>query len=202
MITTAMLTSTVRTSLQEEARLTFATTHYAELKTIARADQRFATAAVGFDTAALRPTYELQVSDEHRCVGSFLICVVTSDSTSGRSQVAHMGHASCIVVALVVNLICRHQWMEAPHCSHCSCRSTCRSAAAHVWRFARCWTKLEPWDLRCRSQWGEVGESNALDIARGLGLPTPIYNAARELMEQEVTHARTAEQTGALMVRR
>jgi hypothetical protein len=53
----------------------------------------------------------------------------------------------------------------------------------------------------CCSQWGEVGESNALDIAAGLGLPKSIYNAARLTMEEEVTHANTVEQTGALLVR-
>ena len=44
---------------QEGARLTFATSHFAELKAMAQTDERFATSAVEFDTVALKPTYKL-----------------------------------------------------------------------------------------------------------------------------------------------
>jgi dsDNA-specific endonuclease/ATPase MutS2 len=44
---------------QQGARLTFATSHFAELKAMAQTDERFATSAVELDTVALKPTYQL-----------------------------------------------------------------------------------------------------------------------------------------------
>ncbi len=42
-----------------QARLTFATTHHAALKELARRDGRFANASMEFDVATARPTYRL-----------------------------------------------------------------------------------------------------------------------------------------------
>jgi DNA mismatch repair protein MutS2 len=47
------------TRFADGARLTFATSHFAELKAMAAADDRFVSSAVEFDTVKLKPTYRL-----------------------------------------------------------------------------------------------------------------------------------------------
>eukprot|EP00959_Pyramimonas_sp_CCMP1952_P226728 4740661-Pyramimonas_sp.AAC.1 len=48
--------------------------------------------------------------------------------------------------------------------------------------------------------WGAVGQSNALDIAAGLGVPKSMLQAARAIMEEELSNNHTNTRTGALMV--
>lgn len=55
----AALARAVLDALADSAGLTLATTHHAELKGMASADDRYANASMGFDTASLAPTYRL-----------------------------------------------------------------------------------------------------------------------------------------------
>ncbi|KAK3239931.1 hypothetical protein CYMTET_50172 [Cymbomonas tetramitiformis] len=91
----------------EEAGLTFATTHSAEVKDLAIKSESFALAAVEFDIDRLEPTYRLQ--------------------------------------------------------------------------------------------WGEVGNSNALDIAAGLGLPPSMLQEARRCMSEDLSEGNEAQRSGNLM---
>ncbi len=56
---TALAISLLR-SFAHKARLTIATTHFGELKSLKYSDNRFENASVGFDSKTLTPTYQLQ----------------------------------------------------------------------------------------------------------------------------------------------
>ena len=52
-----------------------------------------------------------------------------------------------------------------------------------------------------RLLWGAIGQSNALDIAAGLGVPKSMLAAARRIMQEELSASSTDARSGALMVR-
>jgi hypothetical protein len=127
---------------QDGARLTLATSHFAELKAMAQTDERFVTSAVEFDTVALKPTYKL-------LWGEVGYCVVR----------AHEGRAA-----------------------------KARAADGEV-------------HLSATLSLTQVGNSNALAIAAGLGLPPTILKASKEIMATELSLSAAGERlkTGALM---
>lgn len=129
---------------QDGARLTFATSHFAELKAMAQTDERFVTSAVEFDTVALKPTYKLLWGE----VGN------AWSGLSGWARQGKVGRAGVGEAQLILTRIL-----------------------------------------------AQVGNSNALDIAAGLGLPPTILKASKEIMATELSLSTAGEQqkTGALM---
>jgi dsDNA-specific endonuclease/ATPase MutS2 len=69
-------------------------------------------------------------------------------------------------------------------------------------RCAVCAVEFDPVALQptYRLMWGAVGQSNALDIAGGLGLPAGMLAAARLVMRDELSDTTKDKRSGALMV--